>query len=380
MREHSEKEKLIMNSKQRVLAAIAHRSPDRVPVDYWAVPEVTEILLKKFGIEKENDLLNRLEVDLRYVKPSYIGSEFKEQPDGSLHRKLPDGTFVDIWGVKRKKVNWGRGSYLEVIESPLRDANNVKEIKNYTWPRVEAFDYQSISRQCSKYKDLAIILTGDRLTTRASVFKLAMYLRGMDKLLMDLALNPKLVEALVAKLLEFHLEHNRRVFEAAAKEIDIFMLGDDFGAENGLLLSPPMFRRFFKPPLGCLIDLAKKFNLKTMIHSCGAVREIIPDFIEMGLDILNPIQIRAKGMDPENLKREFGRDICFHGSIDVQKELPFRTPDEIRKIVRSRIKILGKSGGFILAPSHNLQPDIPVDNIVTMYEAEREYTKREPKT
>jgi len=363
-----------MNSQQRVICAIAHKNQDKVPADYWAVSEVNQILLKEFGLTEEGELLEKLMIDIRYVKPSYIGSDFEEQPDGSLHRKLPDGTFVDIWGVKRKKVNWGRGSYLEVIESSLRDANNVKEIENNTWPNVDAFDYQSISRQCSKYKDLAIILTGDRLTTRASVFKLAMYLRGMDKLLMDLALNPKLVEALVAKLLEFHLEHNRRIFEAAAKEIDIFMLGDDFGSENGLLLSPSMFRRFFKPALRCLIDLAKKFNLKTMIHSCGAVRELIPDFIEMGLDILNPIQIQAQGMDPEDLKREFGRDICFHGSIDVQKELPFRTPEEIRKIVRSRINILGEDGGFILAPSHNLQPDIPVDNIVAMYEAEREYT------
>jgi uroporphyrinogen decarboxylase len=363
-----------MNSKERVLAAIAHQEPDRIPADYWAVPEVTEILLKKFGMENENDLLNRLKIDIRYVKPFYAGSEFKEQPDGSLHKKLTDRSFVDIWGVKRKKVNWGRGSYLEVTESPLRDASSVKEIEDNTWPSVEVFDYQSISRQCSNYKDLAVILTGDRLTTRASVFKLATYLRGMDKFLMDLVLSPKLVEALVAKLLEFHLEHNRRIFEAAAKEINIFMLGDDFGAENGLLLSPPMFRRFFKPALRCLIDLAKKFNLKTMLHSCGGIRELIPDFVEMGLDILNPIQIRAQGMDPEKLKREFGKDICFHGSIDVQKELPFRTPEEIRKIVRSRINILGESGGFILAPSHNLQPDIPVDNIIAMYEAKREYT------
>ncbi|GAI15838.1 unnamed protein product, partial [marine sediment metagenome] len=338
------------------------------------------ILLGKFQLGNREELLNKLQVDFRYVKPVYAGSGFKEESDESLHRELSDGTFVDIWGVKRKKVNWGRGSYLEMIESPLRDASSVKEIENNTWPRVEDFDYQSISRQCCKYKDLAIILTGDRLTTRASVFKLAMYLRGMDKFLMDLVLNPKLVEALVGKLLEFHLEHNRRIFEAAAKEIDIFMLGDDFGSENGLLISLPMFRRFFKPALRCLIDSAKKFNLKTMLHSCGAVREIIPDLIGMGLDILNPIQIRAKGMDPEDLKREFGRDICFHGSIDVQKELPFRTPEEIRKIVRSRIKILGKNGGFILAPSHNLQLDIPIDNIVAMYEAEREYTKLEPKT
>ena len=360
-----------MNSKDRVLAAMAHEEPDRIPVDYWAVPEVTEVLLKEFGLRNEDQLLEKLKIDIRYVKPSFSGSDFKEQPDGSLHKKLSDGTFADIWGVKRKKINWGKGSYLEMISSPLGEANSVKEIENHSWPRAEDFDYESILKQCLNYKDFAIICTGDRLTTRASIFKLAMYLRGMDGFFMDLALNPGLVEALVAELLEFHLEHNRRIFEAAAKNVDIFMLGDDFGSENGLLISLAMFRKFFKPALRDLINLAKKFDLKIMLHTCGGVRELIPDLIEIGLDILNPIQTRAKGMDPKKLKKEFGKDICFHGSIDVQKTLPFGTPDEIKRTVNFHIKTLGEGGGFILAPSHNLQLDIPIDNIIAIYEAER---------
>lgn len=360
-----------MNSKDRVLAAIAYEEPDRVPVDYWAVPEVTQALLKEFGLVNEEQLLEKLRIDIRYVKSSFSGFDFEEQPDGSLHKRLSDGTFADIWGVKRKKISWGRGSYLEMIESPLRDASSVQEIENYSWPDIEAFNYESILKQCLNYKDFAIICTGDRLTTRASIFKLAMYLRGMDRFFMDLALNPGLVETLVAKLLEFHLEHNRRIFEVAAKHMDIFMLGDDFGSENGLLISLAMFRKFFKPALRDLIDLAKTFDLKTMLHTCGAVRELIPDLIEIGLDILNPIQTRAKGMDPKELKREFGKDICFHGAMDVQKTLPFGTPEEIKRTVNFHVKTLGKGGGFILAPSHNLQLDIPIDNILAMYEAER---------
>lgn len=132
-----------------------------------------------------------------------------------------------------------------------------------------------------------------------------------------------------------------------------------------------MFRKFFKPALRDLINLAKTFDLKTMLHTCGGVRELIPDLIEIGLDILNPIQTRAKGMDPKELKKEFGKDICFHGSVDVQKILPFGTPDDVKKTVNSLIKTLGKGGGFILAPSHNLQLDIPINNIIAMYEAER---------
>ena len=360
-----------MNSKERVLTAVAHEEPDRIPVDYWAVPELTETLLEKFGLVNEEQLLEKLKIDIRYVKPYYISSDFEEQPDGSLHKRLSDGIFIDIWGVKRKKINWGKGSYLEMINSPLGEANSVRGIENHSWPRAEDFDYESILKQCLNYKDFAIICTGDRLTTRASIFKLAMYLRGMDRFFMDLALNPGLVETLVAKLLEFHLEHNRRIFEVAAKHIDIFMLGDDFGSENGLLISLVMFRRFFKPALRDLVSLAKEFGLKTMLHTCGGVRELIPDLIEIGLDILNPIQTRAKGMDPKKLKKEFGKDICFHGSIDIQKILPFGTPDEIKRTVNSHIKTLGEGGGFILAPSHNLQMDIPIDNIIAMYEAER---------
>ncbi len=360
-----------MNSKERVLTAVAHSQPDRIPVDYWAVPELTETLLEEFGLVNEDELLEKLKIDIRYVKPSFSGSDFKEQPDGSLHKRLSDGTFADIWGVKRKKISWGKGSYLEMISSPLEEANSVKEIKNHSWPDVEAFNYESILNQCLNYKDFAIICTGDRLTTRASIFKLAMYLRGMDRFFMDLALNPGLVETLVAKLLEFHLEHNRRIFEIAAKHIDIFMLGDDFGSENGLLISLAMFRKFFKPALRDLINLAKKFNLKTMLHTCGGVRELIPDLTEIGLDILNPIQTRAKNMDPKKLKKEFGKNICFHGSIDIQKTLSFGTPDEIKRTVNSHIKTLGEGGGFILAPSHNLQMDIPIDNIIAIYEAER---------
>ena len=130
-----------MNSRDRVLTAIAHEEPDRIPVDYWAVPEFTKALLEKFGLMNENQLLEKLRIDIRYVKPSFSGSDFKEQPDGSLHRKLSDGTFVDIWGVKRKKITWGRGSYLEVISSPLGEANGVREIKNHSWPDVEAFNF-----------------------------------------------------------------------------------------------------------------------------------------------------------------------------------------------------------------------------------------------
>ncbi|MCK4417490.1 MAG: hypothetical protein KAV99_04930 [Candidatus Latescibacteria bacterium] len=355
------------NPKQRVLTALAHREPDRVPLDWWAVPETVTSAMKTLGLNSQEELLQGLEIDLRYVKPRYAGDDYIEQPDGSLHKKLPEGTFVDIWSVQRKEIDWGKGSYLEVVRSPLAQAETPGDIEQHPWPDVEKFDYHSVVEQCEEYRDFGVVCTGDRLATRASVFKLAMYLRGMDRLLMDLALNPKLVDALVHKLLEFHLEHNQRIFECSAEGIDIFMLGDDFGSENGPLISPEMFRRFFKPALKELIALGKRYGLRVMLHSCGSVRELIPDLIDIGLDILNPIQTHARGMVPEELKREFGKDLCFHGSIDVQHTLPFGTPEEVKSEVKARIQTLGKGGSFILAPAHNLQPDVSIQNILTMY-------------
>lgn len=362
-----------MKSKERVLSAVNHQEPDRVPSDYWGTPEVTNELTRYLKVRNSEELLTKLRVDIRYVKPAYGKGEFKEQPDGSLQRTRKDGKYVDIWGVVRRKILWSKGSYLELEESPLGKAETAKEIEDYSFPNPNEFDYLSVKTASRAHKDYGVICTGDRLTTRSSVFKLAMYLRGMDKLLMDLSLNPHLAETLVNKLLQFHLEHNQRIFEAAGKEIDIFMIGDDFGTQNGPLISLSMFRRFFKPALQELFQLAKKFDLKLMLHSCGGIRTLIPDLIGLGLDILNPIQPEARGMEPEELEREFGRDLCFHGSLDVQKSLPSASREEVRAAVKTSCQVLGRNGGLILAPTHNFQRDIPLRNILALYEAVAEY-------
>ena len=357
-----------MNSRDRVLTALKHEEPDRVPCDYWGSPETTDNLYSHLNIESYELLLRKLSVDVRYVKPSYECTEFREQPDGSLHRRCSDGKYIDIWGIVRKKISIGKSNYLEVEESPLANAATVKEVADYKFPNPDNFDYQSMVGKCQRYKDYAIICTGDRLTTRASIFKMAMYLRGMENLLMDLAINPRIVEALINKLLEFHLEHNRRIFEEASDKVDIFMLGDDFGTQDGPMISRDMFCKLFKPALKKLIDLGHKFGLKVMLHSCGSIKLLIPEFINIGLDILNPIQTKAKNMDPKELKKEFGSDLCFHGSVDVQTVIPFGTLGEVKKEVKKSIDALASGGGFILSPTHNIQPDAPVENITALYE------------
>ncbi|RKY29964.1 MAG: hypothetical protein DRP67_05515 [Candidatus Omnitrophota bacterium] len=356
-----------MESKRRVKLALNHTKPDRIPKDYWGVPEVDEELISYFKVKNKDEMLEKLGVDLRYVKPSYTGDEFFEYKDGSLQKKLPDGNYVDIWGVVRKRVEWGRGSYLEVVSSPLSKADSVKDIENYKLPDVKKFDYKGVMEKCERYPDKAIIFTGDRLTTRCSFFKLSMYLRGFSEFMMDLILNEKMVFFLIEKVEEFHFYYTEQTLKYG-RNIDIFMMGDDFGAENGLLISPEIFRKYFKKPLKKMAELAHRYGVKVMLHSCGSVRELIPDFIEIGIDILNPIQTTAKGMVPHELKREFGKYICFHGGVDVKNLLPNSSPQFIKKEIEKLVNILGEGGGYILAPSHNLQMDIPLENILAIYE------------
>jgi uroporphyrinogen decarboxylase len=264
-------------------------------------------------------------------------------------------------------VDYSDGNYLEVEHYPLEGDIGISDIENYTWPDPDHYDYSVIPTLCEKYGDYAILNVGNRLN-RTSVLKAAMYLRGMQQLMIDMALNPPLVKVLLEKIADYYLAHNERIFKAGEGLIDIFMMGDDFGTQKGLLISPEMFRKFFAPKLKEFAAQAKSYGLKVMLHSCGSIRELIPDIIEIGVDILNPIQTHAKGMIPEELKKEFGDRICFHGGIDIQRTLPFGTTEDVEREVKHRIRILGKEGGYILASTHNIQSDTPIENVLRMYE------------
>lgn len=200
-----------------------------------------------------------------------------------------------------------------------------------------------------------------------------MYLRGVKQALIDPLINPELTHRLYEKITDFYLDLNKRCFEEAGDMIDIFMMGEDMGTQNGLLVSPKIFREFIKPYLTKHVQLAKSYGIKVMLHSCGAVRRLIPDFIEMGIDILNPIQVRAVGMNPAELKEEFGDRLSFHGSVDIQRTLPRGSCEEVREEVRGRIRTLGEGGGFILCTTHNIQMDTPVENILAMYDEAKRF-------
>jgi uroporphyrinogen decarboxylase len=349
---------LIMKSKERVLRAINHEEPDRVPCDFWGLEDTKARLRAHFGVEDDEGFLEALGIDIRSVWPAYIGPEKKTYPDGSLE---------DFWGIRRKKI----GGFDTVILNPLREASSIEEVEAYPWPDPDWFDYKGFREKCEKLSDYALV-SRDTGPNTTCVLRVAMFLRGMDKFLMDLVLNPDLARAIISKVEGFYFEHDRRMFEEAGDLLDIYMIADDLGTQSGLLISPAMWREFVAPSIRKFIVQAKKYGMRIMLHSCGAIRPLIPDFIEMGVEILNPIQTTAKGMVPRELKEKFGEELCFHGSIDTQHTLPFGTPEEVAAEVRDRIKTLGPGGGFILAPSQTLGPDVPLENIIAMYETAHE--------
>ncbi|MCD6469691.1 hypothetical protein J7L29_02700 [Candidatus Bathyarchaeota archaeon] len=219
------------------------------------------------------------------------------------------------------------------------------------------------------------MLVGEQ-TNRTCVLHAAMYLRGVKQALIDPLINSEFTRRLYEKITEFYLELNKRCFEEADGLIDIFMMGEDLGTQEGLLVSPKIFREFIKPYLAKHVQLAKRYGVKVMLHSCGAIHELIPDLIEMGIGILNPIQVRAKGMNPIELKREYGDKLSFHGGIDIQQTLPYGAPKDVRAEVRERIQTLGRGGGYILCTTHNIQPDTPLINILAMYEEAKKQSLR----
>jgi uroporphyrinogen decarboxylase len=200
-----------------------------------------------------------------------------------------------------------------------------------------------------------------------------MYLRGMARILEDLTWNPEIAEYLFQRIASFYLEYARRICDAAGDGIDIFMTGDDFGMQNGLLMSPEMWRRFLRPGFRALLNLAKEHGYKTAHHSCGSIRPIIPDMIKDGLDILNPIQPNVNDMDLAELKADFGDRVCFHGSISIQRTLPFGTVKDVQAEVRNRFETLGPGGGFIFCTAHNIQVDTPLENVEALFKAYQEF-------
>jgi len=344
-----------VTSKERVNLAFEHRESDRVPLWYGASEKLTEKLIKNTEVEDEEELMQRLRIDFRRVRQEYTGPEMPV---------YEDGRFVNFWGVERGGIEYG-----QPLSHPLSGAKTVRDILDYNWPDPLWFTSKHCRAQCEKWAEYSII--GGPWVV---VWSDATELMGMEEYFMKMSTHPEVIHALNNRVADFYRDISIEFFENCGDLIDIFFYGDDFGTQEALFISPDMWREYFKPILKRFSDLGHDYGMKTMFHSCGSVREIIPDLIDIGVDAFNPVQARAKGMELEFLKRDFGKDITFHGAVDHQKILPFGSEEEVRSEVRRVIDIMAPGGGFCLAASHDLMlADFPSENVIGMYDEAYEY-------
>lgn len=359
-----------MDSRERTFLALNFEEPDRVPRDLWMSAGFQARLSATTGMTR-NLLLDAYDIDLRYTEgPRYVGP-----PPGDL----PEGLDEDIWGVIRKAVTLdlgeGRETYKEVHASPLASAASVEEIEAYDhWPSPDWFDYGDIEAQCDAVRERGrvVVFVGDRLN-RLAQLKPAMYLRGVERILLDMAERPDIARATFGRIRRFYAGYAERIFRAARGKIDILLTGDDFGSQNGPLVSPEMWCRFLGDGFAEYVGLARAEGARVMHHTCGAVRPIVPLMLDRGLDVLQSLQPEAPGMDGVELKGAFGDRLSFHGGISIQRTMPFGSPEEVRREVRDRVGAMAPGGGYILCTAHNLQADTPPANFEALMAAYEEH-------
>jgi uroporphyrinogen decarboxylase len=344
----------MMTSRERVLTAIDRRMADRTPADYKAEPDVNRMMMERLGAGTYEELLRKLQIDVRRLDPKYIGPPFKV---------IEEGVYEDYWGIRTRPTRTANGSNDMHVWTPLWDAQFIEDLEKHAWPTPDLFDYSVMRDQLEKYRGYAVMYEGADLFTRPGI------LRNLENLLVDMIERPEMAHFIFNKFTEFYCEDVTRALEATKGAFDMYCEWSDYGTQRGLLMSAPMFRTFITPYLKRLIDVCHTGGIKFMAHSCGAIRPVIPELIALGVDILDPIQVAAAGMEPAGLKRDFGDKLAFHGGVCTQRTLPFGTPREVREAVLDRVATLGAGGGYILASSHDISADTPAENILAMYDA-----------
>ena len=352
-----------MTSRERVRKTLNREKADRPASSLRCTEEVWTALKAHFNVSTNVDVLDKLDADLRWVYLSYCGP--KERSASTLGE---EGT--DIWGNVMKGYKNDYNTYFEIVGHPLANCKSVDEILSYDWPSLDWWDYDKMRQTIKENKK-----TDDRsiMFFAGGAFETPWYMRGMEQFFVDLYENPEIVTAICSKVREYYFDRALRVLDATDGEVDIIGSGGDIGGQEHLMLSPAIWRELIKPHTAGLITPFKKMGLGTFYHSCGSVDAVIDDFVEVGLDLLDPIQVTAGGMQPENLFGKFGDRIGFHGAIDEVELLPHSTPKQVYDETTRIISILGGNGGYIVSPSHQVQGDTSVENILAIYNAVRDY-------
>lgn len=345
-----------MNSRERFYAALRYEPFDRMPAHYYGTPEINREMMQELGVSERIQIYEALGTDLRHVSPDYIGPRLKRFDDGSI-----EGLNGEIYS----KVSFGHGTYNEPSFLPFENVDDPDELENHRFPSADWYDYSKVKEKCEALEGFPIEIEG--AGTPDFINGIARY-RGVQKVMFDIALEDPVFLGLVERRHAFLLDKTERTLKAADGLVDIVGMGEDLGNQNGLLISPDSYNKLFREKHQAFIDLAHRHGAVAMMHCCGSCRKLIPTFIEMGLDILEVVQVDAAGMDITELHDEFYGKIAFCGSISVQHTLPWGTVDEVVKEVELRKKLFAK-GGMIIAPTHAIQAGTPIENIIAMYRA-----------
>jgi len=380
-----------MNPRQRVTLALDHKEPDRVPIDLGAtiISSITKsayIPLKKhLGLPLEEikmldyvqqlpyvdeALMQRFGVDFRLVQlPAATAPGLKVFEEGNYY------AFIDRWGSKLHMPKEG-GYYFDWVDYPIKEFT-MEALDGYQWPTPDPKEYiRQLGEQAKYlYENTNYALVGSEVIG-GGIFEQPARTIGMQNFLICLAADPKFADRLMEQITEIYIESCNNYLNEVGRYIQVFTYWDDINTQHGWMINPETYRKMIKPKQRRLINaIKKKTDAKIFFHDCGAAFDLIPDLIDLGFDIVNPVQVSARGMDSKRLKQAYGRDITFWGGIDTQQVLPFGTPQEVVDEVKRRIDDLAPEGGFVLAAVHNIQAHVPSENIVALFDTALEYGK-----
>lgn len=347
-----------MKSKERIKRTLAFKETDRIPFGIFGTSAANEArLAKELKMSSVEQMHQELELDIWHLfQPLEYAGETREYR----------GMEADFWGVPLDVGEYGDSG----IYHPLAEITSVDEVEAYKFPNIDDFDSSWLDKELEKHNNFAI-----EGGLWAPIFHNVTWLCGLENTLCNLITDPEMMKLLIKKVTDFWIGYARKVLETAKGRVMIMQNCNDFGTQRDLLISAEMFREFFKPELKRLYDAIKEFDVAVLQHSCGAVSSIIGDFIEIGADIMNPVQVSAAGMDIDSIVKKFGGKVTFYGGIDTQWVLPTGSEEKIRRTVRDTIGKFDMCKGYILAPSQGVEADISAQNLKIMFDEGKRYCK-----
>ena len=364
--------------RERMEQVFNKRIPDRVPLDIGGINnstmhwQIEKKLCEALGFPYEKSTI--IALDQQAVVPDerilqHFGADTRSIyiREAGPWKEGEKGIFYDQWGIGRIYD----GQYYTMCSHPLKVDNPREALSRYEWPDPQSeYRIEGLGELADSYKgQYSLVLEG----LREVAFGLPSWIRGISDFYMDMIADPVFTGEFLDRVMAWNLDVLKSVLDRLGPSLDIVKFADDLGTQDSLLISPDMYRRFIKPRHARMVEEINKYGCKVLFHSCGAVRPLIEDFIEIGIDALNPVQISAAGMDPAELKSQFGDRIVFWGGgVDTQVVLPTASPQQVKDEVQKNMEALKEGGGYVFAQVHNIQPDVPVENVIAMYEAYRE--------